>query len=177
MRHDREDLADRVQACDTFAQARATGVPEPHDGDSVGQSASVGNEDRLASLDAHGAALHRRVGAEHDHRGAVGCAGRGDDAAVVDRGEQLHRAVVEERRHADERVTRVEVDDLDVGAGGDGCHHTLLKTTATLWPPKPNELLSAAMSPSRSGRGAPCTMSRATSSSRFSRLAVTGAMR
>ena len=67
--------------------------------------------------------------------------------------DELHRAVVEERLEPHERVPRVEVGDLDVGVGGDCGHQTLRKTRATLWPPKPNELLSAATSPSRSGAG------------------------
>ena len=49
---------------------------------------------------------------------------------------------------------------------------TLFTTSATLWPPKPKELLSAAMSPSGSVRCSPRTTSRSISGSKSSMLIV-----
>ena len=126
---------------------------------------------------AHRAALDGRVGAERHRGGAVDPADRGEHAGVVLRRDQLDGARVEEL----------------LAAGRAGCAGrqpwrprpspgrtrwrsccTLLTARATLWPPKPNELLRASSSPSGSARGSPRTTSRCTSSSGSSRLVVGG---
>ena len=177
--HDGEHLADRVQGQDPLAQPRAAGVPEPDHRAVVCEGAGVRGQDDLAACGAHGAALDRRVGRERDGRRALDTTDAGEHAAVVLGGDDRERPGVEQRRHAHLGVARVDHDRFSGESGGrvGRGHQAVRKTRATLWPPKPNELLSAAIGPSGSLRGVPLTMSRATSSSGSSRLIVGGASR
>ncbi len=152
-RHDGEDLADRVQGGDALAQARPAGVPDADDRDSVGQRAGIGRQDHLAARGAHGPALDGGSEAEGGGDRPVDAAGAGEHPAVVlgrDRGE---RAGVEEGLHAGARVPRGSRLDRRGGCPSDG-HEVAPEAEATLCPPKPKELLRAAMSPAGSGREA-----------------------
>ena len=169
LRHRVEDLADRVQRQHALGEPGATGVPQPDDGCLVGERTLVGVDHHLAADLAHRPAHDGRVGAERHDMGAVDLADRREHPAVVVGRDQLERAVVEERRQPEVRVARVLLArELRLLAlGGDGCggglgHAVLLdgvgggapqalrKAMATLWPPKPKELFSAARSPSGS---------------------------
>ena len=55
--------------------------------------------------------------------------------------------------------------------------YMLLNTNTTLWPPKPKESLSAAISPAGNARGLSRTTSTVTAGSKFSMLIVGGAKR
>ncbi len=109
LRHRVEDLADRVQRQHALGEPGATGVPQPDDRRPVGHRALVGVHDDLAADVAHRSAHDGGVGAEGDGVRAVDGADGGEHAAVVVRGDQLERALVEQRREPVVRVARVLV--------------------------------------------------------------------
>ena len=105
--HRLEDPADRVQRQHALGQPGAAGVPEPDDRDPVGHRAVVGVDDDLAADVAHRAAHDGGVGAERDDGRAVDLADGGEHAGVVVGGDQLERALVDQRRQPLDRVARV----------------------------------------------------------------------
>ena len=149
--HDVEDLADGVQRNDAFGQPGAAGVPKTDDGDVVGECAGVGGEDDLASLGAHGAAHDGGIRGERDRVSSLDHAVSGEHAGVAVGGELHERAGVEEGSQSLLGVARVVcarnlgflTSGGVFGAGSVTVTGTLRKASATLWPPKPNELFRA----------------------------------
>src|SRR5262249_20600234 len=143
------------------------------DRDLVDHRAVVGVDDDAAALVSHGATHHGGVRAEDDDPAPLHAADGREHPGVVLGGDQVHRALVEEGGDPMGRVARV----LGAwGLGGGGGHRGLPKATATFAPPKPKELLSAAMSPDGRSR-AVVGMSSSTCGSLSSRLIVGGLTR
>ena len=105
---DVEDQPDRVQRQHALGEPRAAGVPQADDRRPVGQRALVGVHDRLAADLAHRAAHHGR---RRSRTPPCACpsirADGGEHAAAVVLGDQLERALVEQRREPEVRVARV----------------------------------------------------------------------
>src|SRR5690606_7487299 len=114
-------------------------------------------DDVLAALPAHRPALPGRVGAVRDDLRAVDAAAHRLHAGGVARMQRNDRARIEQCGEPDLRFPRVELAGTErcggiSGGGGFGRgnrhkrHQAFVKTRATLWPPKPNESLTAAVS-------------------------------
>ena len=174
----------RPTACSESTPSASRAPPEcqsPMIGSAVGDRAVVGVDDDPAAHVAHRAAHDGRVGAERHHRRAVDRADRGEHAGVVVGRDQLERALVEQRGEPVDRVARVLLAGQLGGLGRRWRHAVAVtqydpKATATLAPPKPKELLSAAMSPTGRSRGL-VAMSSSTWGSWSSRLIVGGTTR
>jgi hypothetical protein len=93
-----------VQRLDAFGESRTAGVPDPEDRHPFADGHVVGVHDVLAALAAHRAALETGVTAERDDGNTLDAAHRGEHAALVLRGDQPQRALVEQRGQAYDRV-------------------------------------------------------------------------
>src|SRR5699024_2280771 len=153
-----------------LGEARPAGVPDADDGDLLGEGPRVGGDDDLAALDAHRAALDRRARAERDDAGPARRADRREHPGAVPGADEVHRPVVEEGGEPAARVARV-AGPVEPGSRRRGDrrrglvrlsgHQALVMTRATLCPPKPKLLLSAATSPLGRDRCSPWTTSSA----------------
>ena len=95
--HGREHHADSVQALDALEDPGAAGVPQAQDRRAELDRVIVSGDDRLASGDAHGAALHPRVAGERHGWHVADAASAGQDAAVVGGQQEFEGAFVEQR--------------------------------------------------------------------------------
>src|SRR3954465_2565518 len=152
-------------------------MPDADDGRAAAHSDVVGVRNGNAALVPHGAALHRRIGCEHDDFDVMHTTGCGHDPAAGGRVQRAHGTLVAQPVDALPRIARIaRTGNPELAAGFEQCHQTALKARVTLWPPNPKELDSAAAL-AGSGRGDMRTTSSATSSSGSSRLRVAGTSR
>src|SRR3954452_19439296 len=152
-------------------------MPDADDGCAAAHGDVVGVRDGVAAVLSHRAALHRRVGREHDDLDVVHATGRGDHPAAGGCVQRAHGTLVAQPVDALPRIARVTWPGTpELAAGFEQSHQTALKARVTLWPPNPKELDSAAAF-AGSCRGDMRTTSSATSSSGSSRLRVAGTSR
>src|SRR4051795_6710012 len=152
-------------------------MPDADDGRAAAHGDVVGVRDGVAAVLSHCAALHRRIGCEHDDLDVMHTTGRGHDSAACRRVQRARGTLVAQPVDALPRIARIaRTRNAELAAGFEQCHQTALKARVTLWPPNPKELDSAA-APAGSWRGDIRTTSSATSSSGSSRLRVAGTSR